>query len=225
MDLCHRLAHQRPADQILYEPRAKVHHFVPDERTTWRYFWRRCFFVNKGKVEAFRLMEDAADLSADFAFVSRALSTVFPGPSDRRCRAIHGVWPGPCPSWSASAWPERVTWPGKCSGISLGHGGPHSTRPSPQNRKSPDPQWAAPLHWRNIGCGGLCRRVHDSALPLVGERCQKVPHSRSPQPSNSFPGGVCSRSDRRRSSTASRTMTGSPSRRSPISPTACLVVR
>ena len=43
-------------------------------RTTWGYFWRRCFFVNKGKVEAFRQMEGAANLSADIGFVGRALS-------------------------------------------------------------------------------------------------------------------------------------------------------
>ncbi len=61
MDMCHRLLHLRPAEQIVYEPMALVHHFVPTARTTWAYFWRRCFFVNKGKVEAFRQMEGAAE--------------------------------------------------------------------------------------------------------------------------------------------------------------------
>ena len=74
MDMCHRLMHLRPAEQIVYEPMARVHHFVPAARTTWGYFWRRCFFVNKGKVEAFRQMEGAANLSADIGFVARALS-------------------------------------------------------------------------------------------------------------------------------------------------------
>ena len=74
MDMCHRLMYLRPAEQIVYEPTARVHHFVPAARTTWGYFWRRCFFVNKGKVEAFRQMEGAADLSADIGFVGRALS-------------------------------------------------------------------------------------------------------------------------------------------------------
>ena len=58
MDMCHRLMNTRPADQIVYEPMAQVHHHVPRSRTTWSYFWRRCFVVNKGKVEAFRQMED-----------------------------------------------------------------------------------------------------------------------------------------------------------------------
>jgi glycosyltransferase involved in cell wall biosynthesis len=74
MDMCHRLLHLRPADQIVYEPMARVHHFVPVARTTWGYFWRRCFFVNKGKVAAFHQMEGAGNLSADIGFVGRALS-------------------------------------------------------------------------------------------------------------------------------------------------------
>ena len=74
MDMCHRLKHDRPEDQIVYEPAARVHHFVPAVRTTWSYFWRRCFFVNKGKVEAFQQMEGAANRSADLGFVAHALS-------------------------------------------------------------------------------------------------------------------------------------------------------
>jgi glucosyl-dolichyl phosphate glucuronosyltransferase len=74
MDMCHRLRHLRPADHVVYEPAARVHHFVPAVRTTWGYFWRRCFFVNRGKVEAFRQMEGAANRSADVGFVAHALS-------------------------------------------------------------------------------------------------------------------------------------------------------
>ena len=74
MDMCHRLMHLRPAEQIVYEPMARVRHFVPSTRTTWGYFWRRCFFVNKGKVEAFQQMGGASNLSADVGFVGQALS-------------------------------------------------------------------------------------------------------------------------------------------------------
>jgi glycosyltransferase involved in cell wall biosynthesis len=87
MDMCHRLRHSRPEDQIVYEPVARVHHFVPAQRTTWAYFWRRCFFVNRGKVEAFRQMEGAANLSADVGFVARALSR---GLSRDLKQAMHG---------------------------------------------------------------------------------------------------------------------------------------
>ena len=73
MDMCHRLMHLRPEEHIVFEPRARVNHHVPEARTTWRYFWRRCFFENKRKVEVLRQMEGAADLSADVGFVTRAL--------------------------------------------------------------------------------------------------------------------------------------------------------
>lgn len=73
MDMCHRIAHAQ--HRVLYEPRAVVHHFVPATRTTWRYFWRRCYFVNRGKVEAFANMREAAGLGAELAFVTRTLTT------------------------------------------------------------------------------------------------------------------------------------------------------
>lgn len=76
MDMCHRIAFARY--KVLYEPRAVVHHFVPAARTTWRYFWRRCYFVNQGKVEAFANMQSAAHLGAERAFVVRTLRTGIP---------------------------------------------------------------------------------------------------------------------------------------------------
>ena len=87
MDMCHRLMYQRPAEQVVYEPLAQVHHFVPAERTTWGYFWRRCFFVNRGKVEAFHQMEGSGNLSADIGFVGRAL---FHGVSRGLRQALQG---------------------------------------------------------------------------------------------------------------------------------------
>jgi len=73
LDMCHRIAHTQ--HRVLYEPLAIVHHFVPASRTTWRYFWRRCYFVNQGKVEAFANMQDASNLSAELTFVVRTLTT------------------------------------------------------------------------------------------------------------------------------------------------------
>jgi glucosyl-dolichyl phosphate glucuronosyltransferase len=69
MDMCHRVAFARYT--VLYEPLAVVRHFVPASRTTWHYFWRRCYFVNRGKVTAFANMRDAAHLGAEGAFVTR----------------------------------------------------------------------------------------------------------------------------------------------------------
>jgi len=78
MDMCHRLVHVYPDALIVYEPAALVQHHVPKARTTWSYFWRRCYFVNKGKVEAFSQMEAAASLSADIGFVGSALTRGVP---------------------------------------------------------------------------------------------------------------------------------------------------
>lgn len=74
LDLCMRLAAKRPGQDILYEPRAIVHHFVPAQRVEWRYFWRRCFYVNREKVYAYAEMGDAANIRAERDFVMRALS-------------------------------------------------------------------------------------------------------------------------------------------------------
>jgi glucosyl-dolichyl phosphate glucuronosyltransferase len=73
MDMCHRIAFAQ--HKVLYEPLAVVYHFVPVTRTTWHYFWRRCYLVNQGKVEAFANMREAASLGAELAFVARALTT------------------------------------------------------------------------------------------------------------------------------------------------------
>lgn len=73
MDMCHRTAFAHY--KVIYEPRAVVRHFVPATRTTWHYFWRRCYFVNRGKVEAFANMQSAAHLGAERAFVVRTLRT------------------------------------------------------------------------------------------------------------------------------------------------------
>jgi cellulose synthase/poly-beta-1,6-N-acetylglucosamine synthase-like glycosyltransferase len=73
MDMCHRIAFAQY--KILYEPSAVVSHFVPATRTTWHYFWRRCYFVNRGKVEAFANMQGAAHLGAELSFVARALTS------------------------------------------------------------------------------------------------------------------------------------------------------
>ena len=64
-----------PDKRVLYEPRAIVHHYVPSERVTWKYFWRRCFYVNREKVEAFSAMGHAANIRAEREFVGRAVTT------------------------------------------------------------------------------------------------------------------------------------------------------
>ena len=73
MDMVQRISYAQ--HRVLYEPLAIVHHFVPAARTTWHYFWRKCYRANYGKVEVFANMQGAASLSAERAFVTRALTS------------------------------------------------------------------------------------------------------------------------------------------------------
>jgi GT2 family glycosyltransferase len=73
MDMCHRLAQRWPDKQILFEPKAIAQHSVHPDRLTWRYFWRRCFSVNRGKAAAHRNLPGSGDLDADRRFVGNAL--------------------------------------------------------------------------------------------------------------------------------------------------------
>jgi glycosyltransferase involved in cell wall biosynthesis len=78
MDLTHRLIHHYGPQGVVYEPTIQVAHSVPAERLTWSYFWRRCFFVNRGKVLAYSDMEHAGNVSADIAFGRAALLNAVP---------------------------------------------------------------------------------------------------------------------------------------------------
>ena len=74
LDLCMRIATQFPGQVVLFEPQAVVHHYVPAQRVAWSYFWRRCFFVNREKVDAFADMGEAANIRAEREFVRRAMT-------------------------------------------------------------------------------------------------------------------------------------------------------
>jgi GT2 family glycosyltransferase len=78
MDLSHRIAHEQGPGAVLYEPRAKVYHYVPPERMTWSYFWRRCFFVNRNKVGALADMGEGGNIGAELRFGVRVLLAVVP---------------------------------------------------------------------------------------------------------------------------------------------------
>ena len=74
MDMSHRLKELSPQSRLIYEPRAIVRHYVPEDRLTWNYFWRRCFWVNRGKVAVMRGLGGAANLRADRSFALKSLS-------------------------------------------------------------------------------------------------------------------------------------------------------
>jgi glucosyl-dolichyl phosphate glucuronosyltransferase len=73
MEICHRLLQRSPRSQLIYEPRAIVRHRVHEDRLTWRYFWRRCFWANRDKVAIMNRLGGAANMKADRAFVLRTL--------------------------------------------------------------------------------------------------------------------------------------------------------
>lgn len=90
MDLSHRVAHAHGAESVLYQPEAVVRHHVGADRLTWRYFWRRCYFVNRGKAAALADMGQAGHFGAELGFALR-LSRALPGALRALLRL--DVWP------------------------------------------------------------------------------------------------------------------------------------
>jgi len=74
LNLCMRLAARFGERGIYYTPHAVVQHYVSSDRVTWRYFWRRCYYVNRQKIRVFEQIGSAANLSAEREFVLRALT-------------------------------------------------------------------------------------------------------------------------------------------------------
>jgi GT2 family glycosyltransferase len=74
MELSHRLLEHAPDRRLIYEPRARVRHYVHANRLTWSYFWRRCFSVNRSKVAALHQMGSSGRLRAERSFATRALT-------------------------------------------------------------------------------------------------------------------------------------------------------
>lgn len=75
MDMCQRVAALGGSACVVFSPSAVVHHYVPATRLSWHYFWRRCFYVNRSKVEAHREMGAASSFGPEIAFVARTMTT------------------------------------------------------------------------------------------------------------------------------------------------------
>jgi glucosyl-dolichyl phosphate glucuronosyltransferase len=74
LDMAHRLLELSPQSRLIYEPAAIVRHYVHEDRLTWHYFWRRCFWAGRSKVSVMRGLGPAANMRADRRFVARSLS-------------------------------------------------------------------------------------------------------------------------------------------------------
>jgi hypothetical protein len=72
-DFCIRLAEARPASQIVYEPRARVRHYVPPERARFGYFVRRCYTEGLSKGVLSRRVGSRAGLASEKAYVRKIL--------------------------------------------------------------------------------------------------------------------------------------------------------
>jgi GT2 family glycosyltransferase len=72
-ELCIRIRHLYPDGVVLYEPAARVRHQVTTDRTTWRYFRRRCFAEGRSKAVVARLVGSGAGLSAERAYMRQVL--------------------------------------------------------------------------------------------------------------------------------------------------------
>ena len=73
-DLCIRANQAWPGHYFLYDPDAVIHHDVPGERATWRYFRTRCFAegISKGRLASL-LGADSA-LSTERTYVTKTLT-------------------------------------------------------------------------------------------------------------------------------------------------------
>ncbi|BCJ40225.1 glycosyl transferase family 2 [Actinoplanes ianthinogenes] len=72
-ELCIRVRQQLPGAAIHHLPDARVRHRVTPDRTTWRYFLRRCYSEGVSKAMVSRLVGAGDGLSSERRYVSRIL--------------------------------------------------------------------------------------------------------------------------------------------------------
>jgi glucosyl-dolichyl phosphate glucuronosyltransferase len=93
LNVCERLAATFGSDSLVYNPNAVVHHYVPTHRVSWQYFCRRCYFVNREKVNVLHQMGTPGTLSAERAFVWRSLRHRVVTDVTRGCRGEREAFP------------------------------------------------------------------------------------------------------------------------------------
>jgi GT2 family glycosyltransferase len=85
-ELCIRMRQRMPESIVLYEPRARVRHFVPDERARWEYFARRCYAEGRSKAAMTRLVGTVA-LATEGRYLTRTLPRAIADAMRNRNRA------------------------------------------------------------------------------------------------------------------------------------------
>jgi GT2 family glycosyltransferase len=72
-ELCIRAQQLIPDGQFIFEPKAVVHHWVPESRSSWRYFRARCRAEGVSKARVARTVGRSAALSAEKVYTRRVL--------------------------------------------------------------------------------------------------------------------------------------------------------
>lgn len=72
-ELSIRIAHHFPGARIRYEPAARVRHFVPARRSTFRYFLERCYAEGLSKARVTSLAGRERGLASERTYATRTL--------------------------------------------------------------------------------------------------------------------------------------------------------
>ena len=76
-ELCIRLGQKSDASRLLLDPAIKVRHWVSEDRTSFRYFLRRCFWEGYSKHQLSTLVGSSDALSTERSYVYTVLPTAF----------------------------------------------------------------------------------------------------------------------------------------------------
>jgi hypothetical protein len=72
-ELCIRVIQHAPHSLLLYDPRARVFHRVPDSRAKWSYFRSRCYAEGLSKALVAQLVGSNSGLASERTYVLRTL--------------------------------------------------------------------------------------------------------------------------------------------------------
>jgi len=72
-EFCIRAQQQWPTQVLLYEPLARVHHYVPSQRANWRYFQARCYAEGLSKAQVAHLVGTQDGLAAERRYTLHTL--------------------------------------------------------------------------------------------------------------------------------------------------------
>lgn len=72
-EFCIRAQQRWPDHLLLYQPLARVYHYVPTQRSTWRYFYARCYAEGLSKAQVTESVGAQDGLAAERSYTFRTL--------------------------------------------------------------------------------------------------------------------------------------------------------